>query len=75
MNPDPLELAPCGECPAGLCDDCARCRWATTGETAPVQHALLLAAVIVLLPVAVVCLFVLERARDVLRAIVGRVPG
>lgn len=75
MNPDPLELAPCGECPAGLCDDCPGCRWATTGETAPVQHASLLAAVIALLPVAVVCLWVLGRARDVLRAIAGRVTG
>lgn len=44
-------------------------------QPAPVLYASLLAAVIVLLPVAVVCLWVLGRARDVLRAIAGRVTG
>lgn len=47
-------------------------RWHAEASQAPVQHASLLACIVLVLPVAVACLWLLGRARDVVRRVVGR---
>ena len=41
-------------------------------EPAPVQHASLLACIVLVLPVAVACLWLLGRVVDVVRRVAGR---
>jgi hypothetical protein len=59
MNPDPLYVV----------EDSL---WRSESEQAPVQHAALLACIVLALPVAVVCMWLLGLVVDVVRRVVGR---